>query len=498
MRKAMRRLQAPWLPCMAHSMHNAVHTALGISGTASLDDSDALPSPESTSSRNPATKLLLSRTRKLWGHLNHSDLSISIYRGLDVQGETEAREVITEVPTRWSSFYRALARLYTCYLRMCAFLDAEGVSASARKRRLSSTDWDRIRQRLGVLKGAMEVTMRSESATDPICVSFAAVCSYRRAMFSDCFVVPCPPGPPLAAGKRDMDAYCTAHPRDLLVELDDRLYRAKLLYFEERPGRDGLCAEAEQVGSILREQLDMRFLAQHNISRNLLKLTPVLMSTALSPGGSKLIKAASKMMAVEGMKEQAVLDIRGVCDRILEPATAPLTNATPPAACAPRTRRVYSALPEWTDNEESQGDNGRAESTKATLAKAQLDECMQAIATSKTKDPMEYWKENMARFSSMYPVACAALGVSASSAASKRDFSIAGNVVRKERSALLPRHVEMHTLIKENARFLSKSLHEVPKLTHEAAVKVCSEIPLGRASSAASEQASSSSDESDG
>lgn len=135
-RKAMRRLQAPWLPCMAHSMHNAVHTALGISGTASLDDSNELPSPESTSSRNPATKLLLSRTRKLWGHLNHSDLSISIYRGLDVQGETEAREVITEVPTRWSSFYRALARLYTCYLRVCAFFDAEGVSASARKRRL--------------------------------------------------------------------------------------------------------------------------------------------------------------------------------------------------------------------------------------------------------------------------------------------------------------------------------------------------------------------------
>lgn len=64
-RKAMRRLQAPWLPCMAHSMHNAVHTALGISGTASLDDSNELPSPESTSSRNPATKLLLSRTRKL-------------------------------------------------------------------------------------------------------------------------------------------------------------------------------------------------------------------------------------------------------------------------------------------------------------------------------------------------------------------------------------------------------------------------------------------------
>eukprot|EP00170_Pyropia_yezoensis_P000195 contig_1314_g196 len=245
---------------------------------------------------NPASSTTDSGTRKLWGHLNHSNHSISIYRGLDVQGKTEAREVITEVPTRWSSFYRALARWYTCDLRI----------------------WD------------------------------------------------------------------------LLIELHDRLSRAELLYFKERPGSDGLCVEAKQVVSILREQLDMRFFDQHDISRNLLKSTPVLMSTALSPGGSKLIKAVSKVMAVESMKEQAVLDIRGVCDRIFEPATAPLTNATPPAACAARTCRVYSALPEWTDNKESQGSSGLAESTKATLAKVQLDERMQAVATSKTNDPMEY------------------------------------------------------------------------------------------------------------
>lgn len=135
-RKAMRSLEAPWLPCMAHSMHNAVKTAMGITRSENSDEVGEQPSRRPSQSRNPATKLLLSRTRRLLGHFNHSTLSVSIYKDLTIQGETEARSIIDDVPTRWSSTFRALARLYTSYSRLCAFFNAEGVSASARNQRL--------------------------------------------------------------------------------------------------------------------------------------------------------------------------------------------------------------------------------------------------------------------------------------------------------------------------------------------------------------------------
>lgn len=197
----------------------------------------------------------------------------------------------------------------------------------------------------------MEVTTLSESASDPVSVSFAAVCSFRRAMFSDCFIVPCPPGPPLAAGKQNTDAYCPAHPGDLLIEVDDRLYPAERLYFDENHGRDCLCSEAEWVVSVLREQVDVRFFNQRDTSRNVLTSAPVLMSAAVSPCTCKLCRAVSKMIDRTGLYEQAVLEVRGVCDRLTEPAVPTSTGAAPPARCASRHRRAYTSLPDLTDDE---------------------------------------------------------------------------------------------------------------------------------------------------
>lgn len=292
-----------------------------------------------------------------------------------------------------------------------------------------------------------------------------------------------------------MDAYCPAHPEDPLIEIDDRLYPAERLYFDENHGRDCLCSEAERVVSVLREQVDVRFFNQRDTSRNLLTSAPVLMSAAISPGTCKLCRAVSKMMDRTGLYEQAVLEVRVVCDRLTEPAVPTSTAAAPSARCAPRHRRAYTSPPDFTDDEESLGNNVAPESMKATMAKSQLEEFLSAVCLSKIKDPLLYWKQNKSLYFLMYPVACAVLGAVATSAASERDFSIAGNIMRKERSALLSRHLEMHTLVRENARFLSKSLTEVPKLTHETAHKVDAEMPQGRSTSVQDDTGASTADE---
>lgn len=57
----------------------------------------------------------------------------------------------------------------------------------------------------------------------------------------------------------------------------------------------------------------------------------------------------------------------------------------------------------------------------------------------------------------LYLVACSALDAVASSAASERDFPVAGKIKRKDRSSLPPRHLEMNTVVWENARSVSKA-----------------------------------------
>jgi len=52
--------------------------------------------------------------------------------------------------------------------------------------------------------------------------------------------------------------------------------------------------------------------------------------------------------------------------------------------------------------------------------------------------------------------------------ASERDFSVAGLVLRKDRSTLLAEHLEMHCLVRFNAHLLPSDLSLVPRLSQAA------------------------------
>lgn len=111
-RKAIRLLPAARIPCIAHAIHNSVVVALGSGGKStdvpeqSLDrricDANLRDAGEPDDrSANPTAKALLGRVRKIFGHFNLSDKSLATNRGLSIPGESEARNIITEVPTRW-------------------------------------------------------------------------------------------------------------------------------------------------------------------------------------------------------------------------------------------------------------------------------------------------------------------------------------------------------------------------------------------------------------
>ena len=146
-------------------------------------------------SRNPRTKALLARMRKVTGHLNHSERSAAIFHDLDVPQQGDSRELITDVVTRWGFTYRAIARMLTLYDRLAAFFPSPKVGSSQRRRRLTSAGWDRLRQMLGVLRSAVEVTTAAEGDDDALIGLVSMLGSLCLALHSPTVTVPCHTAP---------------------------------------------------------------------------------------------------------------------------------------------------------------------------------------------------------------------------------------------------------------------------------------------------------------
>jgi len=106
--------------------------------------------------------------RKLLGQFNHSERSVAVYSTAAAPLTIPLRGLFNEESTRWSSTYRSIARLYTYHARLNGVFASSEVGAGPRRRRLSSPEWDRLRQLLGVLRDAFYVTTSIESGADPL------------------------------------------------------------------------------------------------------------------------------------------------------------------------------------------------------------------------------------------------------------------------------------------------------------------------------------------
>jgi len=91
-------------------------------------------------SRNSSARDLVARGRKLTGNFSHSERSVAIDKYAVVPHDGPCRLLVTDVPTRWSSTYIFMARLYTCYPRLAVFFSSPEVEAGARKRQLTSSE----------------------------------------------------------------------------------------------------------------------------------------------------------------------------------------------------------------------------------------------------------------------------------------------------------------------------------------------------------------------
>lgn len=116
----------------------------------------------------PRARNLLSKMRKLLGHFNHSECSVAVYNTMAAPHTGPLRGFLNDVLTGWSSMYRTVAFLYTCHARLNAVFTSSEVGAGPGRRSLSTSEWDRLRQRLDVLRDAFYGAKSTESGTDPL------------------------------------------------------------------------------------------------------------------------------------------------------------------------------------------------------------------------------------------------------------------------------------------------------------------------------------------
>ena len=483
-RKALRRLPYPWNPCVAHSLHNAVIYALGAVSERPqrTDAGNGEEEHQPERSKNPSARALVAKGRKLMGHINHSERSVAIYKDAKVPHDGPCRLLITDVPTRWSSTYISMARMYTCYSRLAVFFSSSEVGAGARKRQLTSSEWDRLRQVMNVLKGTFEVSTRSQSATQPVSHLLSLLVSLWRVLHDERFFVPARAGLPLAVGNKAIETYIDEHNTAPVSIVDNYLYPAEYLYVDPAPGDEPLCDDAATALRVLRKQLDDRLFNKEDNSRHILGSDSVIMACKLSPGGSRKMQTLARLTGSVDPNSKAVWLLKDLCDRMIsptQPASVRPTSTTTTAATK-AMRRARTCLVESSDDDETQTHDQRnsAEVSHADAAKAELDAFLQLVDGNKKMDALEFWRNQNSKFPLLTLVAFSVLGAVGTSAAAERAFSTAGNIMTPNRSALSSQHLEMHCLIRGNAHLLPTPLGKVPVLSAVDENKLRSEMPL--------------------
>jgi len=247
--------------------------------------------------------------------------------------------------------------------------------------------------------------------------------------------------------------------RTNVTELDGRLYKHENISKTTARGSGALREEAVAVFEILREELDRMFFHTSDDVENWLNNDAVLTATLLTPDGAAMLsKAASRVGRDDptGLARSAVMETASHL-AFFQP-TMPIQEQQ----VQMERKLCRRTLLGW-DSDAS--DDAQAV-TPLEAVKRELD-CFLATYVS-ADGAVTFWGSRVPEFLLLHLEALSLLGASESSAASERDFSVDGLVLRKDRSRLLPEHVEMHCLVRFNTHLLPAEQSSIPALLHGA------------------------------
>ena len=483
-KKALRQLWPRWIPCAAHANHLAVKAALGATGessTARGAGSGTAPSSRS-GSRNPKASRPLRRTCKTTAHFHKSPASVAMLNAVLLQGDDCARKLLTDSPTRWGSTYLSLARLFTLMPRLVGFGKLRNLTVARERRCIERADWQPVLHLIGVLQPSYEASISVQSASATVAEAFEVVCRLQRTMQVPSYPCPIDYTEPLAVGRDAILAFLDAdESRTDVMELDCRLYEHEQVYVTRTRNAATMCSEAATLVSVLQDELDQRFFNEMDVTKNWLMNDAVLAATLVTPGGGSMLKKVATRRGQGNATNRAHAAVRATTTDLLDDRPAARSRR---GELESERKRCRMSLIGW-DSEESRG---ASDDTPAELAMRELDLFLMTSVPGDYDGALGVWAARRDAYPLLHLFACSLLAASGSSAASEREFFVAGLVLRKDRSTLLADHVEMHCLVRLNAHILPSDLSLSPRLsqadratTRASMQQLATEMPSGGA-----------------
>lgn len=418
-RKAMRSYGGQWVPCAAHSLHNAARHALGGSGEmpnqkqARVSKEGAAAARSRKACRNAPARELLGRLRGTIRFFGHSDAEAQRLSNFPVVDDPFSRRLLPDVVTRWGSTYRLLCSIYSMWPRLSVYF--RSLSAEQRTRRVSQRDWDRLRHIIAVLTSAHEGNKMAQSSTASLAEIFTLLVSLRQMMLAETVTIPKFPELPHAVGGAAIEAFLTSNPTENDIEVDDRLYWSENASVDERPGYECLCQGARSTVPHLRSELDRLFFNVVDEAKNWLRISAVLTAVTLTPGGTEMLREGASWLGFEDPTARARSAILTVAAKLqTEPAhttavaSLPL-NASGRGTVSQQRGEASSSLLLWGGGRGGQAGGVVAATSEGSSVDSELLKFERLSRRWSTQDAHAFWATHREQFPSLYFIAASAL-----------------------------------------------------------------------------------------
>jgi len=345
--------------------------------------------------------------------------------------------------------------------RLVGFGRLRNLTAAQERRCIERADWEPVRHLIGVLQPSYEASMALQSASATVAEAFELVCRLQRTMQVPSYPCPIDHTEPLAVGRDAILAFLDADKGGTdVMELDGRLYEHEQVYVTRTRTATSMCSEAATVVSVLQDELDKRFFNEMDNTKNWLMNEAVLAATLVTPGGGSMLKKVATRRGQGDATDRARAAVRATTTHFLDDRPAARSRL---GELESERKRCRTSLIGW-DSEESRG---AFDDTPGELAMRELDRFLMTVVPDDYDGALGFWAARRDDYPLLHLVACSLLGATGSSSASERDFSVAGLVLRKDRSTLLAEHVEMHCLVRFKAHLLPSDLLLIPRLSQD-------------------------------